>query len=145
MIGYDGHRRIKGTKLHAIVTPSSLPISVSISPGNHHEASKLIPMVEEMPIRRPKRIHADTNYDTPLVRYYLSRRHVRANIPSRSRKRPRFFDREALRKTRYTVERFFSWIKEFRRIDTRYDRQASAFTGFIHIGCILILMREVLR
>ena len=102
------------------------------------------------PKKRPYRVHADKNYDTFLVKLYLQRRHVHANnIPSRSRKnhvgRPRIFDKEALRKTRYTVERFFSWIKSFRRIDTGYDRLARAFMGFIRIECILILMREVLR
>ena len=101
------------------------------------------------PGKRPERVHADTNYDTFLVRLYLQRGHVHANIPNRSRKkhvgRPRLFDKEALKKTRYSVERFFSWIKSFRRIDTRYDRLACAFMGFIRIGCILILMREVLR
>ena len=106
--------------------------------------------MEGMHIRkRPKRIHADTNYDTPLLRYYLRRKHVVANIPSRARKRrrgrPRLFDGEALKRIRYTVERFFSWMKSFRRIDSRYDRRASSFMGFIHIACSLILMREVLR
>jgi transposase len=105
-------------------------------------------MMEAMQ-RRPKRIHADTNYDTPLLRYYLRRKHVVANIPSRAKRRhrgrPRLFDRDALRKIRYTVERFFSWAKSFRRIDSRYDRRVCSFMGFIHLACSLILMREVLR
>jgi len=101
------------------------------------------------PRKRPWRVHADKNYDTFLVRLYLQRRHIRANIPSRSRKkrqgRPTIFDEHALKKTRYTVERFFSWMKSFRRIDTRYDRLVSSSMGFIRIACSLILMREVLR
>lgn len=131
------------------MTTASLPIAVSISPGNHHEASKVIPLMEGMQLRRPKRIHADTNYDTPLLRYYLRRKHVAANIPSRAKKkhrgRPRLFDKEALKRIRYTVERFFSWMKSFRRIDSRFDRRADSFMGFIHIACSLILMRGVLR
>jgi transposase len=130
-----------------------------IGRGNEHESRRLIALMEAIsvnaphqrgrPRKRPKRVHADKNYDTFLVRLYLQRRHIHANIPRRSKKkrvgRPSVFDKEALRKTRYTVERFFSWIKSFRRIDNRYDRLASAFMGFIHIACILILMREVLR
>jgi transposase len=135
------------------VTPDSLPVSVAIGRGNEHESRRLIPLMEAIsvepprgrPRKRPERLHADTNYDTFLVQ----RRHVRANIPSRSKKkrpgRLRIFDKQALRKTRYAVERFFSWIKSFRRIDTRYDRLASSFMGFIHIACSLILMRRVLR
>ena len=87
------------------------------------------------------------NYDTFLVRPYLQRRHVHANIPRRSKKRrvgkPTIFDKKALKEIRYTVERFFSWLKSFRRIDTWYDRSVDAFMGFIRDGCILILMREV--
>lgn len=102
------------------------------------------------PRKRPKRIHADRKYDTPLVKMYLSRRHIYANIPSsRSRKRhvgrPRLFDKEALKKTRYTIERFFGWVKACRRIDARYDRLASSFVGFIQLACILILFNHVLR
>lgn len=139
------------------MTPASLPVSIMIGRGNEHESRKLIPLMKNIRIRapngrgrprkKPRRVHADKNYDTFLVRLYLQRRHVHANIPRRSKKkrvgRPSIFDKQALRKTRYTVERFFSWIKSFRRIDTRYDRLTEAFMGFIHIACSLILMREV--
>ncbi len=129
-----------------------------IGRGNEHESRKLIPLMGGIgvhapgrrgrPRKRPVRVHADKNYDTFLVRLYLQRRRVRANIPRRSRKRrvgrPSIFDKEALKKIRYTVERLFSWIKSFRRIDTRYDRLTDAFMGFVRLGCILILMREVM-
>ena len=32
-----------------------------------------------------------------------------------------------MRRTRQTVEKFFGWIKEFRIIDTRFDKLASNF------------------
>lgn len=133
------------------MTTASVPVAVMISPGNHHEASRVIPMLETMHVgKRPRRIHADTNYDPPRsLGWYLRRKHVVANIPSRAKRRhrgrARLFDRDALRKTRYTMERFFSWIKSFRGIDSRYDRRADSFTGFVRIACSLILMKEVLR
>jgi len=141
------------------VTPASLPVSITIGKGNEHESRKLIPLMKAIsvkapngrgrPRKKPSRVHADKNYDTFLVRLYLQSRNIHTNIPRRSKKkrvgRPAIFDKQALRKTRYTVERFFGWIKSFRRIDTRYDRLASAFMGFIHIACILIIMNQVLR
>jgi transposase len=139
------------------VTPASLPIAIMIGRGNEHESRKVIPLMESIrvkapnrrgrPRKRPDRVHADKNYDTFLVRLYLQRRHVHANIPRRSKKRragrPTIFDKDALKRIRYTVERFFSWIRSFRGIDVRYDRSAHPFMGFIRLGCILILMREV--
>jgi len=92
-----------------------------IGRGNEHESRKVIPLMEQVSIRggrggrprkRPSRVHADKNYDTFLVRLYLHRRRVHANIPRRGKKirpgRPAIFDKEALKKTRYSVERFFS-------------------------------------
>lgn len=35
--------------------------------------------------------------------------------------------------------------KSFRRIDSRYDRRACSFMGFVRIACNLILIRDVLR
>ena len=37
MIGYDGHKRINGTKIHAVVTERSLPVSVTIGSAREHE------------------------------------------------------------------------------------------------------------
>jgi len=42
---------------------------------------------------------------------------------------------------RSAVERFFAWIKAFRRITIRYEKLASTFLGFIQIACIIILLR----
>ena len=78
MIGYDDYHKKKGSKLHACVTPSPLPISMAIGPANEHESRRLIPVMDSIRVktlhskgrtgRRPKRIHADRSYDTPLVR-----------------------------------------------------------------------------
>ena len=46
-------------------------------------------------------------------------------------------------KVRSSVERFFGWLKSFRRIQTRYERLASTYPGFIQLGCIMILMKVV--
>jgi len=33
------------------------------------------------------------------------------------------------------IERFFGWLKSLRRIQTRYERLASTYLGFIQLGC----------
>jgi hypothetical protein len=49
-------------------------------------------------------------------------------------------------KIRRSIERFFAWMKSFRRIQTRYDRLASStYLGFPQLGCVMILMRKVSR
>lgn len=98
LIGFDGHKKIEGTKIHVAVTEGSLPVAVMISRANIHEGTRLIPLLESIsietghrPRKRPKTVYADTKYATPLNRFYLDRKHVRSQIPdppNKKRKRP---------------------------------------------------------
>lgn len=81
---------------------------------------------------------------------YLAVRGIAARIKERvntKRKpgRPSLFDYGNYVRIRSSVERFFAWLKSFRRIQTRYDRLASTYLGFVQLGCVMILMRRVFR
>lgn len=39
------------------------------------------------------------------------------------------------------VERLFAWLQNFRRVVVRYERHIENFLGFVHLACILILLR----
>jgi transposase len=56
--------------------------------------------------------------------------------PRRHRRRQHAYD-AALYKERNRVERFFSRIKNFRRIATRYDKLATTFMGFVTLAAIM--------
>jgi len=60
--------------------------------------------------------------------------------PERNRKRQHAYDK-ALYKERNRVERFFSRIKQCRRIATRYDKLAETFMGFVKLACIMVWLR----
>lgn len=156
-IGYDGHKKVNGSKVHAVVTPSSLPVAIDLGPGDEHESRRLFPLLKGIrisgtrrPRSKPRRVYADTKYNTPLVMMYLASRGIAARIKERVNKkrrpgRPRIFDNETYTRIRSGVERFFAWMKSFRRIQTRYDRLVSTYLGFLQLGCVMILMRRVSR
>ena len=86
--------------------------------------------------------------NTFLVLTYLYNRRIRSQIGERrsntksKQGRPNIFLYQDYKKVRSSVvERFFGWLKSFRRIQTRYERLASTYLGFIQLGCIMILMR----
>ena len=60
--------------------------------------------------------------------------------PRRNRKRRHAYD-AVLYKERNRVERFFSRIKHFRRIATRYDKLASTFMGFVTLAAIMLWLK----
>lgn len=97
-------------------------------------------------MRRPEELYGDKAYDTFIVRTYLRRKRIKAQIPRRSRKRkpgrPSSFNQESYKRDRSTVERFFAWLKGgFRRLEVRYERLAPTFLGLIHLACFQIHWR----
>ncbi|MEO1303315.1 MAG: transposase, partial [Myxococcota bacterium] len=64
-------------------------------------------------------------------------RGIAAVIPPRSlRLKKRRFDTK-LYELRYLVECFFHSIKRFRRIATRYDKNARCYKGFLMLACAM--------
>ncbi|MFN5957442.1 MAG: DDE transposase, partial [Planctomyces sp.] len=42
-----------------------------------------------------------------------------------------------------TVERTISWFQNFRRLCIRYEKSAALFQAFLHLGCSIILLKQV--
>jgi len=49
----------------------------------------------------------------------------------------------ASHKRRWKVERFFAWLSNFRRLTTRWERNAANFAAFFHLASIMILLRHL--
>ena len=49
------------------------------------------------------------------------------------------YDRH-LYKERNVAERFFGWVKQYRRVATRYDKKAANFLGFVWVASIQIML-----
>lgn len=156
LVGYDGYKHIKGTKIHALVSSEALLLSIQVGPGYEHDSKIFIKLLEDVKIKhsrgkprsRPKEVTSDSAYDIKEIREYLKRRGVKANIdvnPRNRRKpkrgRPYRLDRKSYKRMRSAVERFFAWITLFKRLSIRYERLASTFLGFIQIACIIIHLR----
>jgi len=78
--------------------------------------------------------------DSSIIRDRLEFMNIEANIPVNPRncRRPKPYNVELYRRVRSAVERFFGWIKAFRRIVIRYERLAITYKAFINIACIII-------
>ena len=60
--------------------------------------------------------------------------------PNRCRKAPRLVDWHLYRE-RNVVERFWSKVKQYRRVATRYDKKAANFLAFVQVASIMILLK----
>jgi transposase len=62
-------------------------------------------------------------------------------VNPRNGRGPRPYNIELYRKMRSAVERFFGWIKSFRRITIRYERPESTYKTLVTIAPITIHLR----
>lgn len=86
--------------------------------------------------RRPKKLAGDKAYSCQRVRRWLRRHRVQPVIPSKSNQpRADDFDRDAYR-GRNVVERCVNWMKENRRLGTRYEKLAVNFLAMAKLAMI---------
>jgi len=78
----------------------------------------------------------------------LAKRGIELIAPHRAnRSKPPTQDGRSLRryKRRWTIERTFAWLGNFRRLVVRWDRSLTIYGAFFHIGCFMIVLRRVLQ
>ncbi len=99
-----------------------------------------IPQPIGRPRTRPKRLAGDKAFSVGRVRDWLRARRIKPVIPHKDNEKARHdarvkFDREAYRR-RAVVEQCIGWLKECRRIGTRFEKLAVNFLGMVQLAVI---------
>jgi transposase len=82
----------------------------------------------------------DKGYDSDEFVRAIETAGATAVIPPReNRIEQREYDKD-LYKDRNLVERFWSRMKQFRRVATRYEKTARNFLGFVRVAAIMVLL-----
>ncbi|GAB1690879.1 hypothetical protein KRM28CT15_26820 [Krasilnikovia sp. M28-CT-15] len=117
--------------------------------GNRNDVTQLLPLIDAIPpIRglrgrprqRPRRLLADRGYDHDKYRRLLRQRRITPMIARRGSGHG-----SGLGKPRWVVERTFSWLHNFHRLRTRYERRADIHQAMLSIACSLICLRRHLN
>jgi transposase len=141
-----------GTKLHLVVESHGIPLSAVLSAGQRHESKFVEPVLRAVrlvrpggrggrPRTRPKRLAGDKGYSYRTVRGYLRRRGIAAVIPTRKDQKPNpRFDKLTYRR-RNIIERAVGWLKEHRRLATRFEKLAINFLAMVKLAMIQRCLR----
>jgi transposase len=76
-------------------------------------------------------VNGDKGYDTDALRKQIRERGALANIPPKANRKEKPCFSPFLYRDRNAIERMFSRLKDFRRIATRYDRNAKNFLAAV--------------
>jgi putative transposase len=112
---------------------------VVLGPGQQADCRRVVELLSGA--EGASNVLADKAYDTDAVLASVAASGAKVVIPSKkNRLVQRVIDRNLYR-DRNKVERFFSRLKQFRRLATRYDKTASSFLGMVHFVSALLWLR----
>jgi len=123
-----------------------LPLAACAASASPSEVTLVAPTLDSRFVDEfPQRLIGDKGYDADPLDAALARLGIEMIAPHRrNRTRPKTQDGRPLRRyrRRWKMERLFAWLGNFRRLVVRYERYALNYLGFVHVGCILILLRQ---
>lgn len=123
----------RNTKLHAMTNKKGKMLGFLLRPGNEHEMKSVKELIGDA---NGSLVLGDTGYDSDELRNWVTDSGGWACIPPKENaKRYVFYDKE-IAKPRHVVENFFSRVKRFRRISTRYERLSETYESFVCLAAI---------
>ena len=144
--GVGKTKRGKGSKVMAVADRTGLPLATWVASASPHEVTLVESTLEARFVEEvPRRLIGDRAYDSDPLDERLAAQGIEMIAPHRkNRKKPRTQDGRPLRRyrRRWKVERLFAWLGNFRRLLVRYERHLANYLGFVHLGCIVILLRH---
>ncbi|WP_423247227.1 IS5 family transposase [Streptomyces pratisoli] len=136
-----------GSKHHLVVDRHGTPLAVTLTSGNRHDVTQLMPLLDAIPSIRglrgrprhkPRRLYADRGYDFDKYRRLLRQRGIKPLIARRG-----VAHGSGLGKVRWVVERAFAWLHQFKRLRIRYERRADLHQGLLELACSIICLRRL--
>lgn len=138
--GNDTMGRTRGgnnSKITICCDELMIPLHIRINQGNCSDMRIGEMIVKEIECDE---FVADKGYDSDKIRMILEDRNIQSTIPyRRNRKDIKEIDKESY-KERNIIERFFLRIKKFRRIATRFEKNADNFMNIVLIGCVCLMI-----
>lgn len=143
-----------GTKFHLLTDGKGTPIAVEVTAGQAHESKSFESVMNAVripqsgrgrPRNRPDALAGDKGYSFKWIRDWLRVRGIERVIAQKSNQEGRRgghkkFDK-AKYKRRHVVEQCVGWLKECRRVLTRFEKLAVNYRGMLLLAFVLRHLR----
>ena len=139
-----GARELEATlaTMHLVCDRVGNPLGMVLSAGQLQEVTHLKAVLASVPagVGPPNALVGDKGFSANWVREYLGERGIQDVVARRKDELERLSEPPAFDKDKYrdrnVIERLNGWLKEHRRIGTRYEKLAVNFRAMIQIACI---------
>ena len=134
------------------------PLAIEVTAGQVHESTRAESVIGQAVATwigrrrkrkrrrcKPRKLAGDKGYSVQRLRDWLREQRIQPVIPHKDNEKARHdprlpFDKEAYR-GRAVVEQCVGWLKEYRRIGTRFEKLAVNYHGMLQLAMIRRYLR----
>lgn len=137
--GYDGHKRRKGSKVHAAVDTLGELLALVVTPANEQDraqVAQLATAVQEVTGQSVELAWVDQGYTGDATADAAQAHGIQLVVVKLPEAKRGF----VLLPRRWVVERSFAWVARFRRLARDYERLAATLAGlhFLAFACLML-------
>jgi len=137
--GYDGHKRTKGSKVHAAVDTLGNLLAVRVTPANEHERAQVAAMaeaVQEVTGDAVELAYVDQGYTGADPVLDAADHGIRLEVVKLEQAKRGF----VLLPRRWVIERSFAWATRFRRLAKDDEQLPETVAGlhFVAFACLML-------
>jgi transposase len=139
--GIDGGKKIRGVKIQVAVEKHGIPLAIDVAPANRHDTKGIVPVLRELAgqgFRGPAL--GDLGYRGKRLAKIAEALGITIKPVARGRD-GKFLPAGIC----WVVERSFSWLSRYRRLNTVFERTKEHLVAFIEIAFVSILSRRLKR
>ena len=140
--GYDGYKRKKGCKVHAVVDTLGHLLALKVTAANEQERAQvgnLLKEVQKVTGEQVEVAFVDQGYTGEEPAAQAAREGVRLVVVKLAQAKKGF----VLLPRRWVVERSFAWAARFRRLAKDYERLPSSLAGLHWLAFLTLMLNSI--
>ena len=141
--GYDGHKRKRGSKVHAAVDTLGHLLALHVTPADAQDRAQVATLAAAVQAATGARVEVafvDQGYTGEAPAAAAAAHGIRLEVVKLPAVRRGF----VLLPRRWVVERGFAWASRFRRLARHYERLDATLAGFHFVAFALLALPAVL-
>jgi transposase len=140
--GFDGHKKRKGSKVHAVVDTLGHLLALHVTPANEQDraqVAELAQAVQSVTEQNVEVAFVDQGYTGKEPAAVAADAGIRLEVVKHHEAKHGF----VLLPRRWVVERSFGWAARFRRLARDYERLATTLAGYHWLAFALLMLKSV--
>ena len=140
--GFDGHKKRKGSKLHAAVDTLGHLLAVKVTPANEQDRAQVADLskaVQAVTGQSVELAFVDQGYTGEQPAADAAQAGVKLEVVKHPEAKRGF----VLLPRRWVVERSFAWAARFRRLARDYERLASTMAAYHWLAFVTLMLQSL--